>query len=84
MSIPPWLVFALILALALALLYQIATRRFGRRILAYWVLILAGFLAAEVVAELLGWNVTRLGDLRLLPDVAGAVLVMGLLWFLGI
>jgi hypothetical protein len=32
----------------------------------------------------LGWNVTRLGDLRLLPDMLGAAAVLAVLWFLGI
>ncbi len=84
MSLPPWLLLALLAALALALAYQLASRRFGRRILAYWFLILAGFLAAEVLAEEVGWNITRFGDLRVLPDLLGAAVVMLLLWFLGL
>jgi hypothetical protein len=73
-----------LIALVLALLYQMATRRFGWRVLGYGVLILAGFLVAEAVAELLGWNVTRFGDVRLLPDVAGAALGVAVLRFLGL
>ncbi len=81
---PPWLVFSLVSALTLALLYQLASRRFGWRLIGYWVLILAGFLGAEAFAEYLGWNITRLGDLRLLPDLGGALLVLVVLWILGI
>jgi hypothetical protein len=81
---PPWLVFSVALALALAALYQLLTRRYGWRVLVYWALVLAGILAAEVGAEALGWNVTRFGDLRLLPDVIGAAVVLAALWFLGV
>jgi len=83
-SLPPWLLLSLVAALALALAYQLASRRFGWRILAYWSVILSGLLAAEVLSEQLGWNLTRFGDLRLLPDLAGASIVMFLLWFLGL
>jgi hypothetical protein len=82
-SIPPWLVLALVLTLALALAYQLARRHYGWRVMFYWVLILAGFLGTEAAAESLGWNFTRLGDLRLLPDVAGAVIIIGVLWVTG-
>jgi hypothetical protein len=81
---PPWLVFALALALALAALYQLATRRYGWRVIAYWCVILAGIIGAEVIAEALGWNFTRFGDLRLLPDLIGAIAVIAALWFLGV
>lgn len=84
MSLPPWLLLALVAALALALVYQLASRRFGWRILGYWSLILAGVLAAEVICEQLGWNLTRFGDLRILPDLAGASIMLFLLWFLGL
>ena len=81
---PPWLVFAVALALALAALYQLVTRRFGWRVVGYWIAVLMGILLAEAIAETLGWDVTRFGDLRLLPDLVGAALVMAALWFLGI
>jgi hypothetical protein len=81
---PPWLVFSIALALALAALYQLLTRRYGWRVVAYWVMILVGILAAEVGAEVLGWNITRFGDLRLLPDLIGASIVLAILWFLGV
>lgn len=79
MSIPPWLILALVLTLAIALGYQLARRRYGWRVLFYWGLILAGFLGAEGLAESLGWNVTRLGDLRLLPDLVGSALAVAVL-----
>ena len=80
MSIPPWLILALVLTLALACAYQLIRRRYGWRVLFYWVLILVGFLGAEALVESLGWNVTRLGDLRMLPDMVGALLMVGVLW----
>jgi hypothetical protein len=82
-SLPPWLLLALVASLALALAYQLASQRFGWRIVAYWSLILVGLLAAEVVSELLDWNLTRFGDLRVLPDLVGAALMVFVLWFLG-
>lgn len=83
MSIPPWLVLALVFTLALALAYQLARRHYGWRIVFYWVLILIGFLGSEAIAESLGWNITRMGDLRLLPDVVGAAIMVAVLWFTG-
>jgi hypothetical protein len=81
---PPWLVFALVLALAFAAGYQLVTRRYGWRILGYWVVILLGVLGAEILTESAGVSITRFGDLRLLPDILGALLVIGVLWFLGV
>jgi len=81
-NLPPWLVLGLLIALILALIYQITTRRFGWRVVAYWMLILGGFLLAETLAESIGWNVTRVGDLRMLPDLAGAAVIVGILWAL--
>jgi hypothetical protein len=48
------------------------------------VLVLIGVLGGEALAEVLGWNFTRLGDLRVGPDLVGALLVVAILWFLGI
>lgn len=84
MSVPPWLVLAALISLAAALLYQIGTRRYGWRVLAYWLLALCGLLVGETAAESLGLNITRLGDLRLLPDLLGVGLVIAFLWFVGL
>jgi hypothetical protein len=84
MTLPPWLVLALVVALTIALIYQLLSRRFGWQVLGYWLLVLLGILGAEALAEVLGWNFTRVGDLRLGPDLAGALLVVAVLWFLGI
>ena len=81
---PPWLLLVLLLAFIIALLYQIASRRYGWRLVAYWVLVTTGMLAAEALAESLGWSFTRFGDLRLLPDLLGAMLVLAVFWFLGV
>jgi hypothetical protein len=84
MTLPPWLVLVLLGALTIALLYQLLSRRFGWRVLGYWFLVVFGVLGAEALAEVLGWNFTRVGDLRLVPDLVGALLVVAALWFLGI
>lgn len=81
---PPWLVFLAAVALALAALYQLASRRFGWRIIAYWIMIFLGLVGAEALSEAAGWSFTRFGDLRLLPDLAGAAVSVSLLWFLGV
>ena len=81
---PPWLVLLLLVSLAVALVYQLATRRFGWRILAYWLAVFLGALGAELLAEAAGIELLRVGDLRLLPDMLGALLVTGTLWFLGV
>ena len=84
MSMPAWLVFSLGAALAVALMYQIGSRRFGWRILVYWAAALIGFWGAEVLAESLGVTVSRFGDLRLGPDVAGAGVALLVLWVAGL
>jgi hypothetical protein len=83
-TVPPWLVLSLVLSLTLALLYQIFSRRYGWRVLVYWVAVFAGFLGGELVAEQAGISLLRVGDLRLLPDFAGVFVVIGVLWFLGL
>ncbi|HEX6508526.1 MAG TPA: hypothetical protein VF221_12930 [Chloroflexota bacterium] len=84
MTLPPWLVLALVASLVIALMYQILSRRFGWRVIGYWIVISLGVLAGEALAESLGWNAMRIGDLRILPDLAGAFAVVAILWFLGI
>jgi hypothetical protein len=83
-TVPPWLALSLLVTLTVALLYQVASRRWGWRVIGYWALVAAGWLIAEAVAESLGWNFSRFGDLRLIPDTAGAVTAVLILWFLGI
>jgi hypothetical protein len=83
-TLPPWLVLALVICLAMAALYQLFSRRYGWKVLLYWIAIFAGFLLAEVLAEQAGIDLLRVGDLRLLPDFAGAFFVIALLWFLGL
>ncbi len=81
---PPWLVLLLVVSLALAFGYQLATHRYGWRVLAYWLVTFGALAGFEALAEAAGWNVTRLGDLRLAPDLAGGALAVAALWFLGI
>ena len=84
MSVPPWLVLAGLISLAAALIYQIGTRRYGWRVLAYWLLALCGLLVGEAAAESLGMNITRFGDLRLLPDLLGVAAVLIFLRFVNV
>lgn len=81
---PAWLLLVILISLTAALAYQIGTRRFGWRVVGYAAVILAAVLAAEAGAEAAGWSITRVGDLRLLPDLAAALVAVGVLWFLGI
>lgn len=84
MSLPPWVVFLLLFSLSLALIYQLATRRYGWRLLGYWLLIFLTAAVFEAAAESAGFNATRFGDIRLAPDFAGAGLALLALWFVGI
>jgi len=81
-NVPAWLLFAMVLALTIALAYQLVTRRFGWRIVLYWVVILAGLLGGEAGAESVGLNLARVGDLRLGPDIVAAGLAASALWIL--
>lgn len=81
---PAWLVLALIITLVLALAFQLATRRFGWRVVGYWLVVFFGFIGGEILAESAGLNWLRVGDLRLLPDILGAAVALALLWWIGI
>jgi hypothetical protein len=82
--VPPWLLLLTLVALVIALTYQLATRRYGWRLLFYWALILLALAGFEAVAESVGWNITRFGDLRVAPDLVGAGLVVAAFRLLGI
>ncbi len=71
------------MTLASALIYQLIRRTYGWRVVGYWLVIFAGALGAEIVAELAGWEITRFGELRLLPDCLGVVLAVLVLRVLG-
>jgi hypothetical protein len=81
-TLPPWLLLALLVALAFAFAYQLTTQRFGWRALAYWAIFFLAFLSGEVAAETLGWNLTRFGDLRLVPDLFAVFAVGAVLGYL--
>lgn len=81
---PAWFGLSLVLSLGLALAYQLGTRRFGKRIIFYWICTLAAFLGGEVLAESMGWSLARVGDLRLGIDLAAVLLLLSVLWFLGV
>lgn len=76
---PPWLLLLAVFALTLAFTYQLFRRRSERFVLLYWIIILAFSIAGEVLAERAGSNMTRFGDLRLLPDIVFAGAGMGFL-----
>jgi len=80
--VPPWLLLLLLLSLAIALAYQLVRRSSGRRVIAYWLVVFVALLAFEAGTESLGISLTRFGDLRLLPDMAGGALAVGIMWFL--
>lgn len=84
MIVPPWLILLVLEAITLALAYQLFSRRFGWRGVAYGIFIFVGLAGFEALAESAGINVTRFGDLRVLPDLAGGGLTVSVLWFLGI
>lgn len=84
MTLPPWLVLSLVSALALALIYQVVTRRFGWRVLGYWIVILVGLLGGEMLAESMGWDLVRLGDLRVAADATGAMAAVVALRLFGV
>jgi 4-hydroxybenzoate polyprenyltransferase len=81
---PPWLLLLLVVALVLAIAYQIAVRRFGWRVVLYWSVLFMALLIGEAAAESFGWNISRLGDLRVIPDVVAAAIALAGLWFLGV
>jgi hypothetical protein len=83
-TLPPWLIFLLLVALAMALVYQLASRRYGWRVVGYWIVVFVGVVGFEALAESAGWNLTRMGDIRLAPDLLGGVLAVGVLWLLRI
>lgn len=74
---PPWLLLLLMLSLTSAFAYQLATRRFGWRVIGYWLVLFVVVMACEALAESANINITRFGELRLLPDLLGIALVMG-------
>jgi 1,4-dihydroxy-2-naphthoate octaprenyltransferase len=84
LNLPPWLILLLLVALAIALIYQLASRRYGWRVLGYWIFVSVGVLGFEALAESMGLNLTRMGDVRLGPDVLGGALAAAVLWVLRI
>lgn len=76
---PPWLFIALLISLIAALGYQIVLVRSLRRVPIYWAVILAAFLTAEGLAESTHLHSPQLGELQVLPDLAGVVVAVGLL-----
>lgn len=84
MSVPPWFLFLLILALALSLGYALFRGRYGWRIVLYWAVVFVVLLLCEAGAEEAGFELGRMGDLRLAPDLAGGVVAVLALWAIGL
>ncbi len=84
MNVPPWLVLLMATALPIAFAYQLVSRRYGWRVIAYWAFIFCLLVGGEAAAESLGWDITRVGNLRMLPDLSGGAIAVAVLWFLGI
>lgn len=84
MNVPPWLIFLMLIASTLALGYQLASRRYGWRVIGYGLFIFVGLAGFEALAESAGVSLTRFGDVRLLPDLVGGAVTLSILWFLGI
>ncbi len=70
---PPWLFLAILVSLLAALGYQIALVRSLRRLPLYWMVILGGLLFGEALAESAHLASPQLGELQIIPDLAGIV-----------
>jgi hypothetical protein len=76
---PPWLFLALVVSLLAALGYQILRARPLKLIPVYWMVCLAGFLAAEALADAVNLPSPHLGEIQFLPDILGVALAVGIL-----
>ncbi|HZT96141.1 MAG TPA: hypothetical protein VFB34_04815 [Chloroflexota bacterium] len=76
---PAWLYLAVLVSLLVAVVYQILRASSLRRVPLYWLVLLAGLLAAEGAAEAAHLRTPHLGELQLIPDLAGVALAAGLL-----
>jgi hypothetical protein len=78
-DLPAWLYLSLLVSLLASLGYQIVRARSLSRVPLYWVVILAGFLAAEGAAESIHVHSLQLGELQIIPDLIGIAVAVTLL-----
>lgn len=78
-GVPPWLFLALLISLLAALGYQILLVRSIRMVPVYWAVALAAFLLAEASADAVNLHSPHLGELQIIPDLAGVALALGAL-----
>jgi NhaP-type Na+/H+ or K+/H+ antiporter len=79
--VPPSLVFALILAVTLSLLFHSI---FGRKLWqlpCFTVSAIFGLLAGHVIGTLVGWELVWLGNVPLVAATTGALLALWICWF---
>lgn len=78
---PPSLLFALILALTVGLLfYSIFGRKLWQLPL-FLVCAIFGVLGGQVTGTLAGWDLMRVGNVPVVAAVAGALLLLWICWF---
>jgi len=77
--LPPWLFIALLVSLLGALGYQIIRVRSLRRVPFYWIVIFAGFILAEAGAESANLHTPQVGELQVIPDLAGIAVAVAVL-----
>jgi hypothetical protein len=80
-GVPPSLIFALILATTLGLLFHSI---FGQRLWQLPLFVISaiiGMLGGLTAGTLAGWDLLRMGNLPMVAVVGGAVLALGICWF---
>ena len=78
---PPSVLFGLILALTIGLLFHSV---FGRRLWQlplFLVSAIVGVFAGQVIAVFAGWEFFRLGNVAIIGSSAGALLLLAVCWF---
>lgn len=78
---PPSLVFAIILAVTLGLLFHSIFGRMLWQLPCFVVSAILGLLAGHVVGTLAGWDLWRLGNIPLAAAVSGALIALWVCWF---
>jgi hypothetical protein len=76
---PPWLVLAIAASLLAAIGYQILRATSLKRVPVYWIVIAAGFLGAEAIADSTKLVIIRLGELAIIPDLVGMLVAICIL-----
>ena len=78
---PPSLIFIIILAVTIGLLFHgIAGRRIWQLPL-FVMSAIAGMLGGQAAGTLAGWYVVQMGNIPLVPAVVGCLIAIGICWF---